>query len=169
MKAKPKPPPPAEPRALEAGRAVSSSRAEDFPSALLLLRGPRMEGGAPLATLVRQHIRPMTANFLASGVSLPMAIGIAKLPFLLAALHGDLIVLDPALDKAAEQRLSTLLPRFLFTPGRQNNGVLGVALRHLRSIPRIECVVPLRGRGRRLALEVLGEGRFCCDYPANDE
>src|SRR3954453_9045157 len=73
------------------------------PTHALLLQSPSMKGGAPLATLVHEHIRPMTADFLAPGVGLPAAIGIAKVAFLLAALHGDLMALDAAFDKAAEQ------------------------------------------------------------------
>jgi hypothetical protein len=68
-----------------------------------------MKGGAPLATLVHQHIRPMTAKFLASGVGLPAAIGIAEVVFLLAAFHCYLMALHTALNKAPEQRLGPLL------------------------------------------------------------
>src|SRR5829696_9905814 len=109
----------------------------------LLLQRPGMKGGAPLATLVHQHIRPMTAKFLPSGVGLPAAIGVAKVAFLLAAWHRYLMALDAALDKASEQRLGPLLPSDLLAPGWKNDGGLGVALRHLRRVARIECVVPL--------------------------
>ena len=65
----------------------------------LLLERPGMKGGAPLATLVQQHICPMTANFLTSGVGFPPAIGVAKVAFLLAALHRYLMALEPPLIK----------------------------------------------------------------------
>src|SRR5215203_6048301 len=109
----------------------------------LLLERPGMKGGAPLATLVQQHICPMTANLLTSGVGLPAAIGVAKVAFLLAALHRYLMALDAALDKASEQRLGSLLSSNLFAPGWKNDGGLGVALRYLRRVARIECAVPL--------------------------
>src|SRR3954468_6501745 len=109
----------------------------------LLLHRPGMKGGAPLATLVHQHIRPMTGKFLASGVGLPAAIGIAEFAFLLAAFHCYLMAFHAAFNKAPEQRLSPLLSSNLLASGWKNNGGLGVALRHLRRITRIECAVPL--------------------------
>jgi tyrosinase len=68
----------------------------ETPDDPLLLHRPGMQGGAPLATLVHQHIRPMTAKFLASGVGLPAAIGIAEVAFLLAAFHCYLMALHGA-------------------------------------------------------------------------
>src|SRR5215204_272411 len=115
----------------DAASRLSSSRRSS-----LLLERPGMKGGAPLATFVHQHISPVTANFLASGVGLPPAVGVAKLAFLLASLHRYLMALDPALDKASEQRLSPLLSSNLLAPGWKNDGGLGVALRHLRRVAR---------------------------------
>src|SRR5215213_4033465 len=65
----------------------------------LLLERPSMKGGAPLATLVHQHIRPMTAEFLASGVGLPAAISVAKVAFLLAPCTVILWLLTPPFIK----------------------------------------------------------------------
>src|SRR5829696_10512020 len=86
----------------------------------LLLERPGMKGGATLATLVHQHIRPMTAKFLASGVGLPAAIGVAKVAFLVGSLHCYLMALHAGLDKASEQRLGPLLSSNLLAPGWKN-------------------------------------------------
>ena len=99
-----------------------------------------MKSGAPLATLVHQHVRPMTGKFLPSGVGLPTTIGVAKVAFLLGSLHCYLVTLDAALDKATEQRLGPLLSSNLLAPGRKNNGGFGVALATLDASPELNAL-----------------------------
>ena len=66
----------------------------------------------------------MATELFVARISVPAPIGIAEVAFLLAAFHGDLMVLHATLDQASKQRLGPLLPINLLTACRKNNGRL---------------------------------------------
>jgi hypothetical protein len=135
----------------------------------LLVEVPGVEGGAPLAVLALEDVDPVTGQFLVPGVDLPAPVDVAAVAFAVAALDGDLVVLEAALDEAAEQLLGAGRPGDRLAARRQNDGILGVGFRQLRGVTRIEGGVSPGGRGRGLALEVLGESSAGGEHSGHDK